>query len=83
MRHGSGGLMSLQQLRSLYEKRRSHLVNLLEKDPKLDPARQHQIYGAICEIDILLKTIDHLREQEIQENFELDAKGRGKRPGSI
>jgi len=75
--------MPLRQLRSLYEKRRVNLVSLLEKNPKLDPARQHQIYGAICEIDILLKTIDHLREQEIQENLELDAKGKGEKPSGI
>ena len=54
-------------------------MELLEKNPNLDPARQHQIYGAICEIDILLKTIDHLREQEIQENYKLDAKSRGEK----
>jgi len=69
--------MPLRQLRSLYEKRKMNLVELLEKNPKLDPARQHQIYGAICEIDILLKTIDHLRQQEIEENIKLDAKSKG------
>jgi hypothetical protein len=50
---------------------------MLEKNPKLDPARQHQIYGAICEIDLLLKTIDHLRDEEIQDNIRLDKKSRG------
>ncbi|MFA5796927.1 MAG: hypothetical protein WC916_02740 [Candidatus Woesearchaeota archaeon] len=69
--------MPLRQLRALYEKRKANLVDLLEKNPKIDPARQHQIYGAICEIDVLLKTIDHLREQEIQENTHMDAKMRG------
>ncbi len=71
--------MTLNQLKSLYDKRRTNLVNLLEKNPKLDPARQHQIYGAICEIDILLKTINHLREQEIRDNLELDLKGKGEK----
>jgi hypothetical protein len=75
--------MGLNQLKSLYEKRRTNLVGLLEKNPKLDPARQHQIYGAICEIDILLKTINHLRDKEIQENFELEAKGKGENPGRV
>jgi hypothetical protein len=75
--------MAIMRLRLLYEKRRSNLVSLLEKNPKLDPARQHQIYGAICEIDTLLKTIDHLREQEIQENYELEAKGKGESPGRV
>jgi len=71
--------MPLRQLRALYEKRKANLIDLLEKNPKLDPARQHQIYGAICEIDVLLKTIDHLREQEIQENTKIDAKMRGEK----
>jgi len=75
--------MGLSQLRLLYEKRRSNLVSLLEKNPKLDPARQHQIYGAICEIDILLKTISHLKDQEFKDNFELDAKGKGINPGRV
>jgi hypothetical protein len=68
--------MALSQLRSIYEKRKMNLVDLLEKNPRLDPARQHQIYGAICEIDILLKTIDHLRDQEIAENNKLEEKSR-------
>ncbi len=75
--------MAIIRLRTLYEKRRANLVSLLERNPKLDPARQHQIYGAICEIDTLLKTIDHLREQEIQENFELEAKGKGESPNKV
>jgi hypothetical protein len=75
--------MGLARLRTVYEKRRSSLVSLLEQNPKLDPARQHQVYGAICEIDILLKTIEHLREQEIMENFELEAKGKGQKPSKV
>jgi len=75
--------MGLSQLRSLYEKRRSNLVSLLEKNPHLEPARQHQIYGAICEIDILLKTIEHLREQEIRDNYALETKGRGNSQGKL
>ncbi len=68
--------MPLRELRTIYEKRKGNLVELLEKNPRLDPARQHQIYGAICEIDILLKTIDHLRDQEITDNYKLDRKAK-------
>lgn len=71
--------MPLRNLKNLYEKRKANLIDLLEKNPKIDPARQHQIYGAICEIDVLLKTIDHLREQEIEENNRMDAKIKGER----
>ena len=69
--------MPLRDLRSMYEKRRQSLVVMLEKNSKLDPARQHQIYGAICEIDMLLKTIDHLREKELDDNYKLEAKSKG------
>jgi hypothetical protein len=75
--------MTLTQLKLLYEKRRGNLVNLLERNPTLEAARQHQIYGAICEIDSLLKTIEHLREQEMQETFELEAKGKGEIPRTV
>lgn len=68
--------MPLRELRAIYEKRKANLVELLEKNPRLDPARQHQIYGAICEIDILLKTIEHLRDQEINDNYKLDRKAK-------
>jgi len=68
--------MPLRELKSIYEKRKANLVELLEKNPRLDPARQHQIYGAICEINILLKTIEHLRDQEINDNYKLDRKAK-------
>lgn len=69
--------MPLRQLKSIFEKRRKDLIELLESHSKLDPAKQHQIYGAIIEIETFLKTIDHLREKEIQEEkftFELKNK---------
>ncbi len=69
--------MPLRQLRATFEKRRSDLIDLLESNPKLDPAKQHQIYGAIIEIENFLKTIEHLREREIQEEkFHFELKNR-------
>ena len=66
--------MPLRQLRAMYEKRRHVLSNMLQTDRTIDRSRREQIHGAITEIDTLLKTIDNLREQEIQDNQSLDAK---------
>lgn len=63
--------MSLQQLRSVYEKRRMMLTNALKKDLKMDKSRKDQLSGAISEIDILVKTIDSLRDQEIIDDRKL------------
>jgi hypothetical protein len=44
----------------LFEQRKNNLINLLEEtSDELDPGRQHQIYGAILEIDLMLKTLEH------------------------
>jgi len=67
--------MPLRRLRDIYEKRRSTLRNLLENTSKIDKMRRNEITGAIGEIDALIKTIDTLREQEIEENRLLEIKG--------
>jgi hypothetical protein len=43
-------------------KRRSELVDMLEKNAKLEIEKQHQIYGAINEIDIFLQALQYQRE---------------------
>ncbi|GIU70378.1 MAG: hypothetical protein KatS3mg002_1614 [Candidatus Woesearchaeota archaeon] len=65
--------MPLRQLKSLYEKRRHTLSELL-KDKKLNARRRDEINGAITEIDGFLKTIDTFRDQEIEDNRKIDKK---------
>jgi len=65
--------MPLRQLKSVYEKRKVMMSNLLN-DPKLDKTRKEQMRGAIAEIDTLIKTIDSLRQQEIEDNQKIDLK---------
>lgn len=65
--------MPLRQLKSLYEKRKNTLNDLL-KDTKIGMIRKEQINGAIAEIESFLKSIETFREQEIQDNRKLDAK---------
>ncbi|MFH1173802.1 MAG: hypothetical protein V1725_01575 [archaeon] len=62
--------MALRDLQKTYEKRRTDLIDLLENG-NLDPAKQHQVYGAILEIETFLKTIKHHIEQEDEFQFKL------------
>ncbi|NTV23631.1 MAG: hypothetical protein HGA85_04615 [Nanoarchaeota archaeon] len=51
--------MVLDEISSQLVKRRSELVDLLEnKAQNLHLEKQHQIYGAINEIDLFLQTLD-------------------------
>jgi hypothetical protein len=67
--------MALYNLKREYEERRRQLVEQLQRNPSLDPATQHQIYGAIKEIENFLKTIDYqiANEQERNLNVDLDS----------
>jgi hypothetical protein len=61
--------MSLIELKKVFEKRRYNLIQTLENNKdELDLAKQHQIYGAIKEIENFLKTIDYHREIEINSD---------------
>ena len=64
--------MSLYNLKREYEERRRALVEQLQKNPSLDPATQHQIYGAIKEIENFLKTIDYQISSEQDKNLNVD-----------
>lgn len=66
--------MPLRSLKDIYEKRRSTLKSTLEQR-NLDKDRKAEINGAIAEIDALIKTIDKLRQQEIEDNRLLEIKG--------
>ncbi len=64
--------MVLIELKKTFEKRRANLIALLESpDHGLDLGRQHQVYGAIKEIENFLRTLDHLRDLELQDNIGL------------
>jgi len=67
--------MPLRSLKDIYEKRKSTLRSALDKKD-LDRDRKAEIHGAIAEIDALIKTIDTLRQEEIEDNRLLEVKGR-------
>jgi len=65
--------MTIAKLRRSFEERRLNLIETLRKNKEsMEPAKQHQLYGAIKEIEYFLKTIDAYREEELQQtDFEL------------
>ena len=65
--------MSLYALKREYEERRQALVDQLKNNARLDAETQHQLYGAIKEIENFLKTIEFqiTNEQERQLNIDL------------
>jgi len=68
--------MPLRRLKDIYEKRRSTLKSALNQNSGLSTDRKAEMNGAIAEIDALIKTIDTLRQQEIEDNRLLEVKGR-------
>lgn len=57
----------MKELKKIFEKRKSELIHLLKyHKTELSPEKQHQIYGAINEIDVFLRTIDFLIAQQLE-----------------
>jgi len=62
--------MVLNELRRTFEKRRLNLINILETDgSELDLGKQHQLFGAIKEIENFLRTLDNMRDVEVSDNM--------------
>lgn len=65
--------MPLNKLRRSFEERKNTLVHKLEHSrDELDLSQQHQIYGAVKEIDNFLRSIDHYRTLEAEQGFNMD-----------
>ncbi|MBU1201129.1 MAG: hypothetical protein KJ583_01805 [Nanoarchaeota archaeon] len=65
--------MTLTEIKRVLEKRKYNLISTLENGrEEIDLSRQHQIYGAIKEIQNILKTIDYHHEEEMRNNFNLE-----------
>ncbi len=69
--------MVLNKLKRQFEDRRLNLIETLQKEKEhLELSKQHQLYGAIKEIEQFLKAIDFHREQQVAKaDFELKREG--------
>lgn len=64
--------MTLYTLKREYEERRQALVDKLQNTQDMDPAVQHQIYGAIKEIENFLQSIEFQVSSDQQHRLELE-----------
>lgn len=64
-------MVGLHNLKREYEERRRALVEQLRRNERLDSATQHQIYGAVKEIEHFLSAIDHQVETEQDLHIDL------------
>ena len=63
--------MVLDEITSALEKRRAELVDILESRPdSLELEKQHQIYGAINEIDLFLQTLSFYEKSTSDSDIE-------------
>jgi len=55
----------------MFEKRRGELIYLLKnRKEEIDLSRQHQIYGAVKEIELFLETIHYFEDLAHKEELE-------------
>lgn len=61
--------MVIGKITNVLEKRRAELVNILENSPdSVELEKQHQIYGAINEIDLFLHTLEYYENETYTED---------------
>jgi len=71
-------MSNLSKLRRSYVERKLSLVETLQKGKDtLELSKQHQLYGAIKEIEHFLKSIEYYEQKAVDERvkFELDREG--------
>lgn len=56
----------LNEVSKILDKRRSELVNVLENS-QVEIEKQHQIYGAINEIDVIMQTLEYFKAKELRD----------------
>ncbi len=59
----------INNITKVIQERKNELTSLLKKEDDLTPEIRHQIYGAINEIDIFLRTLNYYRDLEIKNEI--------------
>ncbi|MBD3203528.1 hypothetical protein GF327_04490 [Candidatus Woesearchaeota archaeon] len=61
--------MVLTELKKKLQKRQNELISLLEnKSAEFEIEKQHQVYGAINELNVVLETLNYYRNMELKSN---------------
>ncbi|MBC8500831.1 MAG: hypothetical protein ISS25_02135 [Nanoarchaeota archaeon] len=63
--------MTFVEIKRIFEKRKYNLIRTLESGrEEIDLSKQHQIYGAIKELENIMKTLDYYQEMEVKNQFD-------------
>ncbi|MFH1771007.1 MAG: hypothetical protein ABH828_05645 [archaeon] len=63
--------MSLLEIKKIFERRKLNLMRALENGKEdIELSKQHQMYGAIKELENILKTLDYYQELEVKNHFD-------------
>ena len=63
--------MSLLEIKKIFEKRKLNLIRALENGKEdIELSKQHQMYGAVKELENILKTLDYYQEIEVKNHFD-------------
>jgi hypothetical protein len=65
--------MPIGEVQRSLERRRVSLVKILNNE-NLPIEKQHQVYGAIKEIENVLKALDYHKQQDILKGFKVELK---------
>ena len=61
--------MSFRELIQLFERRRAELIDILKtRKEGVDLSRQHQIYGAIKEIELFHETLGYYQDEWLKDD---------------
>ena len=68
--------MTFVEIKRILEQRKYNLIRTLESGKEeIELSKQHQIYGAIKELENILKTIDYYQENAAENNFDFRLSG--------
>lgn len=59
----------INDITKVIEQRKNELNSLLKRGDEISPEIKHQIYGALNEIDIFLRTLNYHRNVEIENEI--------------
>ncbi len=60
----------MKEIIKIFEKRKQDLIaRLRDYSEILEPAKQHQLYGAINEIDVFVTTLNHYQKKQQEQSI--------------
>jgi hypothetical protein len=63
--------MSLSELHTIFKNRRNNILHILKcQEGTIAIDKKHELKGALCEIELFLRTIEYYNKNGVRENTE-------------